>query len=427
MAVIGATQLEPVNLLGSYVQGLEGGRQMQAQRAKEAQALAAAQREAAFQNFLSTADLSTPEAQNQLLRFGKPGAELATSMADIAGKRATAEKTGLEVTGARAKLADDNYGRFQKMLGDFAYGEAPPTKAQVLDQVDFMIAQGTIVPEFRDYAANTLPDDPVALQTALRGQFLSQIPAAERAKLFVPMSADVEAQKVRIAREGRPVSTTNVTNIAERAEAGKFGESLVADYTAIRDRAESGRRFLTTIDQAQRALSEGLRTGFGAEAVKQGARFLAALGEPEAEKKAANAELFLAAAKENVLRRQIEQKGPQTESDAARIEETFISLGTTPKANQFMLDVAREQIKRDGEQQRFYSKWRRDNGTFDGAEEAWLEGEGGKSLFDRPALKKYEPSQAGSDKPVKVKSVEEARNLAPGTLFETPDGRIKVR
>jgi hypothetical protein len=360
------------------------------QRAKEAQELAAAQRELEFRNFLaSTPDLSTPEAQNQLLRFGKPGAELATSMSDIAGKRATAEKTGLEIKGIEAKLADENYGRFQKMLGDFAYGEAPPTKAQVLDQVDFMIAQGTIVPQFRDYAATALPDNPEELQAALRGQFLSQIPAAERAKLFVPMSADVEAQKVRIAREGRPVSTTNVTNIAERAEAGEFGKTLVTDYTAIRDRAESGRRFLTTIDQAQRALNAGLTTGFGAEAVRQGARFLAALGEPEAEKKAANAELFLAAAKENVLRRQIEQKGPQTESDAARIEQTFIDLGTTTKANEFMLDVAREQIKRDGEQQRFYAKWRRDNGTFDGAEDAWLDGEGGKSLFDRPALKKY--------------------------------------
>jgi hypothetical protein len=390
MAVIGARELQPVNILGSYVQGLEAGRGARMQRAKEAQELAAAQRELEFRNFLTrTPDLSTPEAQNQLLRFGKPGAELATSMTDIAGKRATAKKTGLEIKGIEAKLADDNYGRFQKMLGDFAYGEAPPTKAQVLDQVDFMIAQGTIAPQFRDYAVSTLSDDPATLQTQLQGQFLSQIPAAERAKLFVPMSTDVEAQKVRIGQASRPVSTTSISNVAERAEAGKFGESLVADYTAIRDRAESGRRFLPTIDQAQRALDAGLRTGFGAEAVKEGARFLAALGEPEAEKRAANAELFLAAAKDNVLRRQIEQKGPQTESDAARIEETFIGLGKTPKANQFMLDVTREQIKRDGEQQRFYAKWRRDNGSFDGAEEAWLDAEGGRSLFDRPALKKY--------------------------------------
>jgi hypothetical protein len=395
MAVIGATQLDPVNVLGSYVQGLEAARANRLARIKEAQELAAATRETELRNFLaSTPDLSTPEAQNKLLRFGKPGAELATSMADIAGKRATATKTGLEADKITSEMADDNYGRFQKMLGDFAYGETPPVKAQVLDQVEFMIERGIIAPQFRDFAANTLSDDPATLQKQLRGQFLSQVPPAERAKLFVPRSPEVYAQDIGERTAGRPI--TSITNVQEKAEAGKFGESLVADYTTIRDRAESGRRFLTTIDQAQRALDAGLRTGFGAEAVKQGARFLAALGEPEAEKKAANAELFLAAAKENVLRRQIEQKGPQTESDAARIEETFISLGTTPRANQFMLDVAREQIKRDGEQQRFYAKWRRDNGTFDGAEDAWLDGAGGKSLFDRPALKKYAtPEGAG--------------------------------
>jgi hypothetical protein len=426
MAVIGATQLEPVNILGQYVQGLEGGRQFKAQRTKEAQELAAAQREADFRNFLaSTPDLTTNKAQNRLLQFGKPGAELATSMADIASKRATTRKTGLETQKLEIGIADENYGRFQKRIGDLAFGETTPTKQKVLDQIDFMIAQGTIVPEFRDYALNSLSDDPATLQKQLLGQFLSQVPPAERAKLFVPRSREVFAQDVAERAAGRPITT--VTTVAERAEAGKFGESLVADYTAIRDRAESGRRFLTTIDQAQRALNEGLRTGFGAETIRQGARVLAALGEPQAEAKAANAELFLAAGKENVLRRQIEQKGPQTESDAARIEETFISLGTTTAANQFMLDVARAQINRDVEQQRFYSKWRRENNTFDGAEEAWLDSAGGKSLFDRPELKKYDKPQDTTDKPVKVKTVEEARNLPVGTLFETPDGRIKVR
>ena len=195
------------------------------------------------------------------------------------------------------------------------------------------------------------------------------------------------SSRVVTASPNRPV--TSITNVQEKAEAGKYGESLVADYTTLKERAESGRRFLPTLEQAQRALDAGLRTGFGAETVRQGARVLAALGEPNAEANAANAELFLAAGKENVLRRQIEQKGTQTASDADRIEQTFISLGTTTTANQFMLDVARAQINRDNEQQRFYQKWRKENGTFDGAEEAWLDGPGDKSLFDRPELKKY--------------------------------------
>ena len=247
MAVIGATQLEPVNVLGSYVQGLEAGRGARKQRAADEAALAEAARAAELRNFLSTADLSTPEAQNQLLRFGKPGAEMAASFADIAGKRATAAKTGLETQGLQVKMADENYGRFQKMLGDLAYSEAPPTKDQVLDNLDFMIAQGTIVPQFRDYAANTLPDDPMQLQAALRGQFLSQIPPAERAKLFVPVSADVEAQKIRIAGAGAPRTTINMPS--EKEFSGAIGKAAAGRLDKYRDNADSALKTIETSRQ----------------------------------------------------------------------------------------------------------------------------------------------------------------------------------
>ena len=94
MAVIGATQLEPVNVLGQYVQGLEAGRATRRQRATDEAAMMEAQRAAELRNFLTTSpDLTTPEAQNQLMRFGKPGADVAASLAEIASKRATAEGT----------------------------------------------------------------------------------------------------------------------------------------------------------------------------------------------------------------------------------------------------------------------------------------------------------------------------------------------
>ena len=94
MAVIGATQLEPVNVLGQYVQGLEAGRATRRQRVTDEAAMMEAQRAAELRNFLTaTPDLTTPEAQNQLMRFGEPGARVAASLADIAGKRATAEGT----------------------------------------------------------------------------------------------------------------------------------------------------------------------------------------------------------------------------------------------------------------------------------------------------------------------------------------------
>jgi hypothetical protein len=255
MAVIGATQLEPVNVLGQYVQGLEAGRGARRQRAADEAAMMDAQRAAELRNFLTaTPDLTTPEAQNQLMRFGKPGAEVAASFADIAGKRATAEKTGLEARGLEVKMADENYGRFQKMLGDLAYGDAPPNKAQVLDSLDFMIAQGTLVPQFRDYAVNTLPDDPAQLQAALRGQFLSQIPPAERAKLFVPMSPQVEAQKARIAGAG--AARTTITMPAAKEFSKTLGETAAKRLDDFRTKAESAVSSLQNSEQLSPLLDD---------------------------------------------------------------------------------------------------------------------------------------------------------------------------
>ena len=55
MAVVGATQLEPVNLLGSFVGGMEAGRANRLARVQEQQALREAEQQAQLRNFLSSA------------------------------------------------------------------------------------------------------------------------------------------------------------------------------------------------------------------------------------------------------------------------------------------------------------------------------------------------------------------------------------
>lgn len=103
MAVIGATQLEPVNVLGSYVQGMELGRQAQAQRQQAAEAALARQQETELRNFLATADLSLPEVQNQLLRM-PGGAQIAQQAAQLGASRTAQEKAQYDM--ARGQLTD---------------------------------------------------------------------------------------------------------------------------------------------------------------------------------------------------------------------------------------------------------------------------------------------------------------------------------
>ena len=77
MAVVGATQLEPVNILGSYVQGTELGRANQLrlrQQAAEERALLQAQQ---VQNALAAGD------RNALMRLGEPGLAAVKTLNDI--------------------------------------------------------------------------------------------------------------------------------------------------------------------------------------------------------------------------------------------------------------------------------------------------------------------------------------------------------
>jgi hypothetical protein len=207
----------------------------------------------------------------------------------------------------------------------------------------------------------------------------------------VPMPAAVVAQKKDIARAGAP----NITNVQEKAEKGEFGKFLVQDvYKPVSQAAALATKSLPAIEANLGALNAGLSTGFGTDAKKAGARVLGALGVQDAEKFATTAEVFQANAINAVLQKQLEQKGPQTESDARRIEQVGAELAKTKGANEFILSLAKEQLKRDVDQRNFYDNYRRRTGSFDGAEDAWFSSEGGKSLFDRPGLKKFAPSTA---------------------------------
>jgi hypothetical protein len=168
-----------------------------------------------------------------------------------------------------------------------------------------------------------------------------------------------------------------------------------------------------------------LDTGFGKETVAAGASVLAALGVKDAEKFATDTQKFQSNAIGAVLQKQLEQKGPQTESDARRIEQIGAQLGKTKAANEFILGTAKEQLRRDVEQRNFYDRWYKTNKTYDGAEDAWFSGEGGRSLFDRPALKKY---AINSNAPTAADQIPTATTPAArpaaSNAVTLPDGRV---
>lgn len=216
--------------------------------------------------------------------------------------------------------------------------------------------------------------------------------------------------------------TATASQTQERAEAGERGKLLAQDYKTISDQARVGARTLPALDINLSTLDKGFDTGFGTETKAVGARVLAALGVKDAAQFATNAQTFLANTSAAVLQRQLEQKGPQTEADAQRITQTGAQLGNTKEANRFLLSVAKAQIKRDMAQRDFYDAWFQKNKTYDGAENAWYQSEGGKSLFERPELKAY-AARGTAAAQIPTAATPAAANIPQGAIDALKAGR----
>jgi len=202
-----------------------------------------------------------------------------------------------------------------------------------------------------------------------------------------------QIRKPYFGNVNRVTSTTEVgvkLPESQKAEQGERGRALTKDFFEnVSPTARNAQKNLPAITSNLNILDKGFETGFGTETAASAAKVLAALGVQGAEKFASDSQIFLANANQAVLSKQLEQKGTQTKTDAERIEQTGARLGNTKEANKFILTVAREQLQRDIEQRDFYAKWYKTNKTYDGAEDAWFDSEGSKSLFERPALKQY--------------------------------------
>jgi hypothetical protein len=262
----------------------------------------------------------------------------------------------------------------------------------------FMASQGAKVGELKP-TVSVAPGGIV--QTPAFGGAATVVPGASNAFILSP---EQESQKMRIAQAGKP--STTVLNVQEKAELGARGKMLVGEYENISGAAKNAAKTLPSIESNLAILNQGFDTGFGTGAKAAGAKVLGALGVADAEKYATNSQSFLANASQAVLQKQLEQKGPQTEADAQRITQTGAQLGNTKQANEFLLSVAKAQLKRDMDQRNFYDQWWKQNKTYDGAESAWYSGEGGRSLFDRPELKKFSTGTPNVSK----------RQIAPGVF-----------
>jgi hypothetical protein len=232
----------------------------------------------------------------------------------------------------------------------------------------------------RRQAGVPAPQPRVSVPNALAGASVNALAGA-------PTGAPIPANPAE--RMAAFKKQLEVAGAGPEAETKKRHELLVDQYKDISKAAQLASKTLPALESNLAILDRGFTTGFGTEAMAAGAKVLGALGVQNAEKFATNSQTFLANATQSVLQRQLEQKGTQSEGDYQRIKDTGSQLGNTKEANKFILSVAKAQLQRDIDQRKFYDQWQKQNKTYDGAEDAWFSGEGGKSLFDTPALREY--------------------------------------
>lgn len=333
---------------------------------------------------------ATPqEAQQNLMRggYGKAAMAIGQSLATQGKALAETKKIGFELT---AKGMDIMRERTKDLL-------ANPSNANYIAHIQEGLRDGLITPEQAQRSVQTYtaipPNQRVAYlqQSLTKAEDLYNTPDIKNFNFGQqdPNFFNYQMTKAKAGASSQQV----IMPPQERAEQTERGKFLVDDYKVINTAARVAARTLPAIETNMSLIDKGFETGFTTETKKGAASVLAALGVKDANDFATNAQVFQAKANEAVLQRQLEQKGPQTEADAQRITQTGAQLGNTTDANKFILNVAKAQLKRDVEQRNFYDKWFTENKTYDGAENAWYNGEGGRSLFDRPELKKYNISQ----------------------------------
>jgi len=362
-----------------------------------------------LQAILQTAETNTKAAAvgmyGMMSGLGGKFADVAKNVADTLGMK---EEAPLSPEAQREAVA-----KADKAVADAISAQATATTAQERAAADLRRAQAEAQKaevQARVQAAEEKVAGGIELTPELRTAIGStKLPADQRRALLDLAAA--KAPKTAVTIQGE-------------AEAGAFGKSLVARFDKIREQADLSTSQLANLDVAQKILDDGFKTGFGAEWKTAAASVLSSLGVKDATKFATNAQLFLAQSRSALLTKQLEQKGPQTENDAKRIDQTFASLGNTLEANKFLIAHARAMALRNRELVTFWQKYRRENRTFDGAQEAYEEGPGAKSIFDYAPLKPFAsvvPESVWSTAPMPT-ITPPATQAAPVTPATAPRG-----
>jgi hypothetical protein len=430
------TPVQAPNVLGSYIQGLEMGRQARAQRAKETQT-------AELQNMLRAAtpeQLQDPGFINQLLvRPG--GAEFAKPLAESLSARQGMRKSELEVMKMEVERLAGEAGSFLQAYQD---NPASLNKAAIAPWLNSAVRRGLMNPEdLQTFEA--MPDDPQQLASRLQQLQTQGMTIADQLQYQRPKGTTSQVGGMIVTVDpytGKEIGSVDYRAAEQTARAAgapstKIQTFLPASETAqtefikeFRDTYKQLKTAPTDIANLRRA-GELAKTearkfmGTGGQAFLSAAKFLKnRLGVDVDDKAIAGAEEARTVLFQNVLNNLRKLDAQPSQEQQRIMQEALGNLDTDPDALPRVVQVYEDVIRGRVEQHNREFSEMKANPNLANAFPYSLE----IKLPERIAAP---PSPAGAPgaggQVVDVRTPEEARKLAPGTRFRTPDGRIKVR
>jgi len=209
MAVIGATQIEPVNILGSYVQGRELGRANQLARQQEMERAFEVEQQQKIQNALSGGlDIRTPEGQAALMKFGPQGLAMAAQGAQLGQYDFQAKQA--QRAAAKEKLGE--------LIGILRFGEK--------DDASYAVAYRTAQARGFDMTGVPTTRDPAYIKSQLQ----SLIPLQEQLELEMrQQTAEIQRGQLDVSRGELDLQRREMRLKEKAAQSGvKEDEDVVA-------------------------------------------------------------------------------------------------------------------------------------------------------------------------------------------------------
>lgn len=190
---------------------------------------------------------------------------------------------------------------------------------------------------------------------------------------------------------GIPLVDKSVKDSRLKTQEALNTDFISGSYRPALEASQVARDSNTRLD-ALRSIDLTNATGWGTETKASLGRVLTGLGlaPEEVNNYVSDADKFKAVVSQAVNQDLLAQKGPQTEGDAQRAYNIQASLGNTPQANQFIIDMAQAVNNLKIKKAEFYANNLPEavqKGDLIGLDAAWSQSI--PSVFDDPLMKKY--------------------------------------